>query len=715
MRIPGRPQVEMERDRHGICHVRAAALEDLFYGLGYCHALDRSLQLQLMRILGQGRASELLDGSDAALAIDIFFRRMAWIRGVSEEAARLQPGYRAVCEAYCQGINARLLRKRPWELRMLGVRPEAWTVEDCLLLARMTGYLTLAQSQAEIERLLVELVQAGVGDAALEELFPGLLGGLDRALLQKVQLGERIVPEAVRWHPALSASMASNNWVVAGSRTASGKPMLANDPHLEINRVPNVWYEVSLESPQRYLCGASMPGLPGVIVGRNAELAWGATYTFMDAIDSWVEECRDGKFRRADSWEPFEERTEVIRRKGRPDHTVTFYENLHGVLDGDPRQAGFYLATRWASAEGGARSLEATQKLWETDSVEQGREVLGQIETSWNWVLADREGNIGYQMSGRLPLRREGVSGLVALPGWEPANDWQGFARPDQLPRCLNPEAGYFVTANNDLNRWGEVPAINVPMGDYRARRIEACLEAAGPMQAAEHKAIQLDVYSLQAQQFLELLRPLLPDTPQGKLLAGWDCSYGLESEGAFLFECFYRRLFGLVFGEQGLGAEVAAHLLGETGIPVDFYANFDRVLLAESSAWFGELRREDLFRQAAAEALQVEPRRWGDGQRLTLSHIVLGGKLPRWLGFDRGPIELAGGRATPRQGQIYRSAGRATSFAGSLRMVCDLAEDGLTSSLAGGPSDRRFSRWYCSELAAWQEGSYKRVEPRGE
>lgn len=702
-----RPRIE--RDASGVPEVNGASQAELWWGLGYCHAQDRGLQMLLMRILGQGRASEVLDGSDATLAVDLFFRRVNWGGDAAQQAGRIEPGAAALVEAYCEGANARFAESLPWELRLLGYRHSPWTAADSVLLSRIAGYVTLAQSQAELERLLVEMVQAGVDRGRLEELFPGQLEGLDEELLKKVRLGAPLVPAGVRWSSAAPRLMASNNWVVAGTRTASGKPILANDPHLETNRLPNVWYEIVLRTEQRYLLGATMPGLPAVLIGRNPDLAWGATYSFMDSVDSWVEHCRDQRYRRGEEWIPFRVRRETVRRKGQAAHEAVFLENDHGVLDGDAAGEGYSLATRWSAAGSGAASMQGIVGLWDATDVPTGMDLLGRVETAFNWVLADRHGHVGYQMSGRMPLRRPGWSGLVPVPGWDPANDWQGFADHRDLPRALDPEAGFFATANHDLNRHGRLHPINVPMSDYRARRIEAVLSDSRRVTPDACCQLQFDVVSTQAQDFLALLRPLLPDTSQGRLLRDWDCRYDPGSQGAFLFEAFYRALVLEVFG---LG-EAGAWLWSETGTFADFHGSFDRVLLAERSTWLGTRSRDEVFRSVAARALDVTPQPWGETNRMPLRHILFGGRLPRWLGFDRGPVPLRGGRATVHQGQIYRSGGRLTSFTPSFRMVVDLAEEGARTALAGGPSDRRFSRWYASGIAEWLAGRYKQVRPR--
>jgi penicillin amidase len=701
------------RDEHGVPHIEAIAEAELHWGLGYCHALDRGMQMLLMRILGEGRGSELLEASDEMLAIDKFFRRMNWAGGMAQEVEKLTPQAKGFCAAYCEGVNTHFAQRTPWEVRLLGYTPESWKIDNIILLARMIGYLTLAQSQAEIERLLIEMVQAGVSREKLDELFPGILGGLDIELIKKVRLAERLVPETIKWNNLVPRMMASNNWVISGKNTASGKPLLANDPHLETNRLPNVWYEIVLKTKDRYAMGATMPGLPGILIGRNSDVAWGATYTFMDAVDSWIERCRAGKFLQSDNrWEEFRQRKEIIKRKKKSPVEMTFYENDHGVLEDSPGEEGFYLTTRWTASQYGADSLNSAVELWNARNVEEGMHRLGRLESAFNWVLADRHGNIGYQMSGLMPKRRAGASGFVPVPAWKTENDWQGFVDHQALPRCVNPDAGFFVTANNDLNQFGIAKPINICMASYRANRIAQLLTDKKSLTVEDCFKIHYDVLSLQAAQFMQILQPLLPDTPEGKILREWDYQYNPESKGAFLFEQFYHALRREVFGKNGLGQAVVDYLANESGIFTDFFDNFDRILLAEKSTWFGGESREEIYRRVADAALRIAPKSWGEVNQLKLKHLLLGEKLPAVAGFDRGPIPVRGGRATPHQGQIYRSAGRVTSFTPSFRFVTDLSKDAVHTNLAGGPSDRRFSKWYCSDLENWLKGNYKTLQP---
>jgi penicillin amidase len=208
----------------------------------------------------------------------------------------------------------------------------------------------------------------------------------------------------------------------------------------------------------------------------------------------------------------------------------------------------------------------------------------------------------------------------------------------------------------------------------------------------------------------MKILGPLLPDTKLGKILKNWNFEYSADSEGAFLFDRFYKELYLEVFGKNGFGTEVVEHIDKHTGMFNDFYINFDRILLSEKSLWFGGSKREDIYLRAAEKAMKEQPEKWGNARKVIMKNILFDGKLPKFLGFDRGPITIIGSLATPHQGQIFESAGRQTSFAPSFRLVTDLSTDDIYTNLAGGPSDRRFSKWYCSDLENWISGKYKKI-----
>ncbi len=762
-----KPDIHIFRDKNGTPHVEANTKADMYWGQGYVHARDRGVQMLMMRVLGQGRVCELLNDNDESLGVDKFFRQMNWHNNLKVELEKFNEEDQLSMQSYADGVNAAFAEKTPWEFKLLGYKPEKWSPLDSIMISRMVGYLTLAQSQAEMERLFVEMVQADISKEKLEELFPGNLGELDIDLLKKVNLGERIVNPASLWNLAAPRMMASNNWVISGARTKSGQPILANDPHLETNRLPNVWSEIVLSCGGHYIMGGTMPGTPGVLTGRTPDLAWGVTYAFVDSVDSWIEDCKDGKYLYEDEWLDFDVRTEIIKRKKQDDLTISFYENKHGTLDGDPHHAGLYLATRWTASDSGAITLGALLRLAEISTVKECMDTIGKVETGWDFVIADKAGNIGFQMTGKVPKRRAGISGFIPLPGWKAENDWDAYLSVDEMPRILNPESGFFATANEDLNRYGKENPINMPMGSYRAERINALLAEKDDFTVEDVYAMHADLYSLQAKRFMEILRPILTTKStkghegksEGKnnksssfvslsdlsvekirILRDWDLCYDAESQGAYLFEAFYKELYRKVFGRNGFGEAALDFLYDESGTFIDFYQNFDRVLLAENSAWFGGMSRDEVYAKVAESVfttkdtkeheektekssffVNLRDRRvkrslktWGSRQQYTMSHMLFGGTLPGFLGFDRGPITAVGGRATIHQGQIYKSAGRITTFMPSLRMVTEMGKDTLYSNLAGGPSDNRFSKWYVSDLENWLHYRYKETRVGG-
>ena len=341
----------------------------------------------------------------------------------------------------------------------------------------------------------------------------------------------------------------------------------------------------------------------------------------------------------------------------------------------------------------GAGDINGMLRVMQSKTVKEGMSNFRQLDAlSFNWVMADTRGNIGYQMSGRLYNRPKGVSGLVPLPAWETKYDSRGFVKKSMLPSLYNPRDGIIVTANQDLNSLGKMNPINLPMAPYRADRITQLLKNRKKLTAADMKRIH----------FMKIIRPLLPDTENGRTLRKWDCAYSADSAGATLFESVYQSLLKIVFGDHGMSREVVTFLMNETGLFNDYYGNFDTILMKQKSAWFNGRSRNYLFKKAIQEGLRITPAPYGETRQVVLS---------RFLGFDYGPITLPGNRATVPQGQIFKSAGRITTFSPSYRMIADMATGEIQTTIAGGASDRRFSKWYLSDLQNWLRGVYKTLK----
>ncbi|RPI94350.1 MAG: penicillin acylase family protein [Spirochaetales bacterium] len=553
-------KVAVARNDHGIPEISGRRHEDVYFGMGWVHAHDRQLQALLTRLLLQGRASEKLAGDPALVEIDRYMRRMQFLPDPESEIKKLEPPVRRYLEYYTQGFNHYLeTHGTVLEFRLLGYKPEPWEIKDSLVLGKIMAFLGLADAQGAMEKFLIQMIRHDINERKLQELFPYLTEKLDYDMMKKLSLAPPLIPEALTWLSKLPKMTASNNWAVSGKLTASGKPIYCSDPHLEVNRIPAIWQEIVLRLPDDVIMGASLPGVPGIAIGRSRNLAWGATYSFMDMIDYRIEECRDGRYRRGKQWKPFKVREELITvKKGEP-VIERVYENELGVLEGDPFVEGQYLVMCWSAARGcGAGEFNGLLGLPHAKNAREAMACFRKLEAlSFNWVMADAPGNIADQRSGRLYKRPKGVSGLVPLPGWEKKYTPRGFVSASLLPAAYNPPEGIIVTANQDLNRLGKAKPINLPMASYRTDRITQLLKKKKKLSVEDMKRIHFDLYSLQAERFMKVLRPLLPDTDNGRILREWECTYSADSRGATLFESVYRALLRTVFGDNGMGREV--------------------------------------------------------------------------------------------------------------------------------------------------------------
>jgi penicillin amidase len=715
-------RIQLSRTSDGVMRLWADDDLGLARGLGFAHAHDRMVQMMVVRLAGRGRLSEFLMSDDDTLAIDVFMRGMGLRREAEKEVGRLGADARRLAEAYAEGINSYLAgKRRPLELALVRYRPDPWSVADTLLTIKLMSYFGLAQSQQDMEKYLIQALGAGVPAARLKKLVAPHLDGLDDMVVEKLgklRFVQPLLPEPVRWLTAMPRIVASNNWAVAGSRTCSGMPFACSDPHLECNRLPTVWYETVMHTGDDYRLGVTMPGIPGLIMGRTSRLSFGFTYGFMDMVDYFIEDCRDGACRRGDDYQPLEVRTETIRRKGEEPVRITVRENDLGVLEADPFAAelgdGFYLTRAWSGhRDGAARSLEALARLPEAKTVPEAQVLLREVTISCNWLLADREGNIGYQQSGLLPDRRH--SGLHPVPAWDERWHWRGLVPSERLHSVINPSEGFLATANDDHNPPEGPLVINLPVGSYRADRIRALLSETTSCTLDDMERIQNDLHSLQAERFMAILRPLLPATFAGRILAGWDLRYDTASRGATLFEAVYHALLREVFGTGLFGEAAWDATVGSTAILADYYHLFDNALLGDDPSWFGMEGRQRLFSRVLEEVLTevdlgaITP--WGRRQQIVMKNIFFEGRLPPWMGFDHGPVELPGNRATVVQGGIFRAHDRQTTFTPSWRFITDLGDDSARTALAGGPSGRRFSRWYKTDIARWIGGRYKTLK----
>lgn len=747
--------IRLRRIKGGLPFVKAHSQQDAFYAQGWVHANDRRLHIFLTRIIMEGRTAEFLEASPGLVWLDAYIRRMQFLSDeeVAKQMQQFDKQVSLLLENYVRGVNDFISQNsHAFELKLLGIKPRPLDIADIMRFAKAFTYIGLASAQTEMQRFIIQLIQNGLDEKRLRALYPYLTDSFDAALIKKIKLPQPLVPDAVKWLSLIPNITSSNNWAVNGNRTKNKQAILCSDPHLEINRLPAVWHEMAMAWPGQEIIGVSLPGSPGIMVGRNRHIAWGPTYSFMDMLDFRIEHCKGGKYLRMNSssassapkknseqWLDFKKTTETIRLKkpmkidGKKvsQISVDVYENEHGVLEGDPNQDGFYLIGNWAARkDAGASDINGILKLQTAKTVKEAMGCFRELKAvTYNWVIADTQNNIGYQMSGRTFLRPPKQSGLMAHPAWLKRFDHKGFVDPKDFPSLYNPKENFIVTANNDLNslsRKKNIRPINLSMADYRAKQITFLLTADDSPFASSSakrkksskefsanaeiqymKNIHYNLYSQQAARYMKVIAPLLPNTPDGLALKKWDCVYHNDSRMPTLFENIYSEILKKLFGENGIGRDVLEYLLQETTMFNNYFGIFDDVFLNEKSPWFKNKNRKEIVLSAIEVGLQQKALPYGKTRRILVAHLLLGGRLPKWFGFDKGPFELPGSRATIQQGQIFKFAEREISFGPTFRFITDMQSGEIFLNGTAGISDRRFSKLYFNRHENWLNGVY--------
>ncbi|AEG45240.1 peptidase S45 penicillin amidase [Isoptericola variabilis 225] len=792
--VPGlEGEVEVVRDAQGVPHVYAGSAHDLFAAQGYLHAQDRFFEMDYRRHVTAGRLAELVGDVPEAIEADMVIRTLGWRRVAEQEWHLLAPETRAYLQAYAEGVNAYVDSRDPEELALeytvLGLtvdlaEPEPWDPIDSLAWLKAMAWDMRSNYQVELERALAYSTLEDV--ALVEELFPPysdagnepILANADRtdaAAGSGGRTAAQVSPEYAA--PAVGGALdaarraldavpvlvgrgegtGSNSWVVSGEHTASGAPILANDPHLTLG-APSIWSQVGLhcatvdDSCPFDVAGFSFAGFPGVVIGHNDRLAWGLTNMYADVTDFFVERVRDDTWladRSAERWEPMDVRTETIRVAGGRPIDIEVRSTAHGpivsgVLDLDdvvdsPTEAGtafgeYAVSLGWTALEPGrtADAVFAMNLAQDADDVRAAAELFE--VPNQNIVFATTDGHIGYQAPGRVPIRAD-VDGPVPSdgtwprPGWDPRYDWQGYVDPDDMPRALDPASGYVVAANQAVLSPESEPFLGRDFDyGYRAERIRTLLDeqiATGrPFTVADMNRIQNDEWS----PFAEVLLPVLleVDVPNDydaagqELLADWDGRMDADSHAAAYFAAVWRNLLKDTFWDDlpesmrpsgnSRWLVVMQHLLERPEDPL--WDDRSTLNVLES--------RDEILTQALVSArrdltveLSKEPEDWSWGalHTLELAHPVLGGEdVPGLVRDYVNPraVPMGGGSSIVNAtGWDAGSGSFAVRTGPSMRMVVDLGDlDASTWVTVTGVSGHPASRHYSDQLEAWASGT---------
>ena len=597
--------VNIVRDADGVPHIFATTDHDAYYALGYVHAQDRLWQMEMNRRIGAGRLSEIL--GDATQSIDKFQRTMGYYRLVQQDYATLSEAGRAVLDAYAAGVNAWLAEGHtlPPEFLLLGVTPEPWSPYDSLVWQKMMSWDL--GGDYDLELLRSQLVQA-LGPERAAQLLPAYpANGVN--ILTGTEIGAATARDLFTIDNLLQHRFSrggresgSNNWVVAGSLSETGQPLLANDPHLSTS-IPAIWYLAEVQGDQIHGIGATFPGLPAFAIGHNDYIAWGSTNVNPDVQDLFVERinpANPNQYEVEGQWVDMTIVEELIVVKGEPEPIRWAARSTrHGPLISDVSDTGTPVALRWTALDPGDTTLDAFLGMNYARSWEDFVDALSLFVTpSQNLIYADAEGNIGYYTPGHIPIRPDGDNGMLPVPGWDGQHEWQDWIPFEDLPHSYNPEKGYIATANNRVVDESYPHLISNDWAPpYRAERIVQLIEQGiagdGTLSIDDMAAIQGDRTSTQVAGLLPFLLAVEPEDERQALaigyLEGWDGNLGLESIAASIYEAWMIQLERAMFEDDLRGdlyVELATRanpvfLLNVLDDPVQGAAWCDNVLTA--------------------------------------------------------------------------------------------------------------------------------------
>jgi penicillin amidase len=565
--------VTIVRDQYAIPHIEAASINDAAFGLGFAQAQDRLWQMEINRRTAQGRMSEIF--GEVTLGVDKFLRTLGIDRAARQAVDALQPRTRAYLESYAAGVNAYLETRSgplPPEFLILGVEPEPWQPRHSLGWMKMMAWDLGGNWSKELARM--DLARR-LSDTQISQFFASYPKSSPVSLARHRRLYRDLeasvdIAQLIKMLPrGRTEGIGSNNWVLSGARTKSGKPIVANDPHLGLT-APAVWYIAHMKTPEHQLIGATLPAVPGIILAHNGNTAWGATNTGPDVQDLYIEKIDpdDGtRYLTPDGPRPFKIRQEIIKVKGGEDVVLQVRESRHGpVISGvsgaakrvsDERHV---ISFSWTALEVRDTTLDTFVELFDVETAQHMIQAMRLYAVpQQNLVFADVAGNIGFIAPGQIPIRlpENELQGKAPAPGWERRYDWAGYIPFDELPQTINPAKGFIATANNKIvpddyrhfitDEWSS---------PYRIRRIEELVGASDKHTMRSMQAMQADIISLSARDLLPVLTAnARPQTARDRSIVqamkSWDAAMDSEAAEPLIYSTWFRELSRLIASDE--------------------------------------------------------------------------------------------------------------------------------------------------------------------
>lgn len=719
-------EVTVVRDTNGTPHIVAQTTHDLYMAQGFVTAQDRLFQMDLSRRQASGELSEVV-GSQA-VSTDEYFRTIGLRRAAEASYSGYTKNSKNVMQWYADGVNAYMQQakaqhKLPVSFRLLGYEPQPWTPIDSLTIGKYMAYDLGGHYQGQVFRSY--LLQHFPKAKALD-LFPSYPSGAP-TILQANRTNPTNVKDLLADAVLPNPFNGSNNWVVSGSKTASGKPYLANDPHLSIAS-PSIWYETNLNGPHVDVSGVTFAGVPGIIVGHNEQIAWGVTNVGPDVQDLYIEKpnpSNPNQFEYMGKWETAQVIPEDIKVKG--ENTIHYKVTVtrHGPIISDfanEAKNGTKLALRWTALDP-TTELEAVLQMDQATNWDQFKTALEHFQSpAQNFVFASQDGTIAYRANGLIPIRKNGDS-LLPVPGWTNAYEWTGYIPWNQLPTVVNPPSGFIATANNKVvsnsypyhitNTWAQ---------PYREERIQQVLQSKPTFTVSDMKALQFDHFDEQAAEFLPQFLPKLlsqssklrnSDQQALKLLSTWNYDDSATKGAPLVFRLWETELPNILFKgqipdnvlkffedqNQTVDQLMRHALAGNPGPWVQDSGGLDKVLL-------------ESFQMAVDRATQLEGSnpstwQWGAFHKVDFAY-PLSAKKPLNLIFNpTKPLPVGGSEVTVGAAGWNLQTGEVNHGA-PWRSVTDLANLNVSfNEVAPGESGNVLSPYYGNQIKNWTTDGY--------
>lgn len=736
-------EVTIVRDENAIPHIYAESDADAYFALGYVHAQDRLFQMEMMRRIGQGRLSEVRFIGRSGLRMDRFMRTMGFYRMAEQDYRDAPPAGKRVLDAYAAGVNAFLETRDgllPPEFLLLGIDPEPWRPADSLVWGRLMAVQLSTNWRNELLRM--RLIEA-VGETRMRALWPDYPqdGVVTIQQWREAGLGPRFGERLERLWAALPHDMigngASNAWAVHGRLTDSGRPILANDPHLGMS-APTLWYFARIKTPTLDVTGVTVPGVPLHVLGHNGRVAWGFTTTYIDTDDLFLERVDPGdpnRYLTPDGPRAFETRRETIEISGGESVEIVIRSTRHGPVVSDlaedrlmpdlPEGHVLALAAPWLRA--GDRTAQALYDMNRAEDAAAFTEALRNFETPLQNILyADVNGTIAHYVPGLIPVRRNG-DGFMPGIGWTGDHDWTGYIPFEERPHVINPRRGFIVNSNNRIVNDDYPYFLSHEWGDrFRAARVTDLLRTGTRPHTLDASAsIQADHVSLMAREMLSLMTRTEMETEDSRraveMLRAWDGAMDRRRPEPLIFAAWLAALNARLYADE-LGG-LSDRYLGQR-------ADVVRAILTRHQGWCDDITTEDVREDCAAQiraALDHALRtlrgrygdrmgdwRWGEAHRLDAENRVLG-FIPGLRELANLSIETDGGTNTVNKASYnIRSERPFAQQAGpGYRALFDLAD--LSRSryiLSTGQSGHFLSPHYGDMLERWRDVEYFRVAP---